>query len=102
MHQATRLNKKNFAKVNAISLTRLLSEKKYDYFSLDIEGAELSIIKNIKWDIILKPSILTIEHNFREDDKSDILEILKTHGYIECFSSHDWLRRGDIWATLSE
>ena len=101
MHQTTRLNKKNFTEVNAISLTKLLSEKKYDYFSLDVEGAELLILKSIKWDIILKPSILTIEHNFREDDKRDILEILKTHGYIECFASHDWLKRGDIWATLS-
>lgn len=102
VHQATRLKHKSFAKVNAISITRVLSEKKYDYFSLDVEGAELSILKSIKWDAIIKPSILTIEHNDRKEDKRDILNILKTHGYAERLASHHWLRRGDIWATLNE
>ena len=102
MHLATRLSRKKFTKTNAISLTKLLSEKKYDYFSLDIECAELAILRSIKWETILKPSALTIEHAFREDDKRDIIDILKTHGYIECFANHDWLRRGDIWAVCNE
>lgn len=102
MHHTTRLSRQNFAKVNAISITKLLSEKRYDYFSLDVEGAELSILKSIKWDAILKPSILTIEHNFRKEDKRGILNILRTHGYTEHFASYNWLRRGDIWATLNE
>jgi hypothetical protein len=102
MHHTARLSQKNFAIVNAISITKLLSEKKYDYFSLDVEGAELSILKTIKWDGILKPSVLTIEHNFREEDKRGILNILNTHGYTEWFASYDWLKRGDIWATLNE
>ena len=102
MHHATRLKGESFVTVNAISITKVLSEKKYDYFSLDVEGAELTILKNIKWDAIKKPSILTIEHNFRKEDKRDILNILETHGYVELFASHHWLRRGDIWATLNE
>ena len=102
MHHATRLKGESFVTVNAISITKVLSEKKYDYFSLDVEGAELTILKNIKWDAIKKPSILTIEHNFRKEDKRDILNILETHGYVERFASHHWLRRGDIWATLNE
>ena len=102
MHRETRLNSNSFAKVKGISLSKILAETKFDYFSLDVEGAELSILNSVKWKEINKPKIVTIEHNFREDDKKEILSLLTAHGYTERFAGYDWLRRGDIWATLQE
>ena len=49
--------------VNTININSLLIDQVIDYFSLDIEGLELEIIKDIKWKEINKPKIMTIEHN---------------------------------------
>jgi FkbM family methyltransferase len=101
MHLKARLESNSFARVPAISLTDILSEQTFDYFSFDIEGAELEILNKIDWDKIKKPHALTVEHNFRDEDKVKLSKLLALNGYIEHFSEHDWLRRGDIWATLS-
>lgn len=101
MHSDTRGKSQSFATVRAISLTELLAARTFDYFSLDVEGAELEILRNIDWSRVRKPRILTIEHNFREQDRSGLKELLTTQGYIEHFEQHDWLRRGDLWATLA-
>lgn len=100
MHEKTRLNSPDLIKVKVISLTRILQENKFDYFSLDVEGAEVDILKNIDWDAIRKPSSITIEHNFKNQDRQDLLRILNSQGYVELFPNYDWLRRGDIWAIL--
>jgi hypothetical protein len=76
--------------------------QKYDYFSLDVEGAELDILKSVNWNQVFRPSIMTIEYNFREEDRNNILCLLSEFGYVERFASHDWLRRGDLWLTSLE
>lgn len=102
IHLATRLRQRCRARVRAISLTRLLSERRYDYFSLDVEGAEESILDSIDWSVAQKPAIVTVEHNYNETNRSNILAALNQHGYVECFADHEWLRRGDIWAKLAD
>jgi FkbM family methyltransferase len=100
MHLEKRMKSRHVAKVKGISLSQILRENHFDFFSLDVEGGELDIIKNLKWDSINKPPIVTIEHNFREDDRREIVSQLVAQGYSERFASYDWLRRGEIWATL--
>lgn len=102
MHTKARMESKDFAKVSGISLTRLLSARAYDYFSLDVEGAELKIMQSIDWDVVQKPQVLTVEHNFRDEDRSALTRLLTDQGYFEHFEGHDWLRRGDLWATLKD
>lgn len=102
MHSQTRRASTEFSKVKGISLTKLLASDKYDYFSLDIEGAELTILGGIDWQKVNKPMIMTVEHNSRPEDKNQIRSLLKNLGYVERFSDHDWLRRGDIWVSLAE
>ena len=72
MHLQTRLASTAFSSVKSISLTRVLSKKKYDYFSLDVEGAELDILKSVNWNQVFRPSIMTIEYNFIEENRNNI------------------------------
>jgi FkbM family methyltransferase len=101
VHYETRMASQDLHKVNSISLTDLLRQTQYDYFSLDVEGAEFEILKNVDWRAIRKPSCLTVEHNFRETEKVELLRLLTDNGYVEFLPAHPWLRRGDIWAVLS-
>ena len=102
MHMKTRLASQDTINVTTLDLTELIkSIGELDYFSLDVEGAELQILRSIRWDNISKPKILTIEHNFRDDDAAEMRQILFEQGYREMFSEYDWLRRGDLWMVLS-
>ena len=49
-----------------------------DYFSLDVEGAELSVLQSIDWERA-KPHIITVEIN---SDPSPIPEYLNHRGYV--------------------
>lgn len=100
IHQTHRLNSSEIVKVRAISLSKILTETQYIYFSLDVEGAELSILQSIDWDEILKPQVITVEHNFRLDHKAKLLSLLTGHGYEQRFAEHEWLCQGDLWLTL--
>ena len=102
MHLKTRLSSTHFEKVRTLSLSAILGETQFDYFSLDIEGAELATLESLSWTTINKPRSISVEHNFREEDKKNILEILTSQGYQEIFTDYDWLTRGDIWAILRE
>jgi FkbM family methyltransferase len=99
MHEGTRKKSHQFKKVDGIPLQELLANSLYDYFSLDVEGAELTILESLKWDEIIKPKIITVEHNFRPADRRDLIDLLNRQGYKEWFADYDWLRRGDIWVT---
>ena len=101
MHFDTRLSSEKQQDIKCISLNSLLKENKFDYFSLDVEGAELLILQSIDWNKINKPCLLTLEYNFREEDKHAIITILENQGYKNCFPNHDWIRRGDLWFQLS-
>ena len=41
-----------------------------------------------------------MEHNFREQDKIKISQILIKNGYKIIFKQYSWLTKGDIWAVL--
>lgn len=51
-----------------------------DYISLDVEGAELEILRAFPFDIY-NVKLLTIEHNFEEPKRTDINNFLKTKGF---------------------
>lgn len=99
-HLQARLSSNAIASVAGISLTAILKDTHYDYFSLDVEGAELEILLGVDWTIANKPLVITVEHNFCHDKRNSILELLRSIGYRECFADCDWLCRGDIWLTL--
>jgi hypothetical protein len=52
-----------------------------DYISIDTEGNELEILKNFNFKKF-KVNILTIEHNFNEINRKEILKIMKKNNYI--------------------
>ncbi|HKL12277.1 MAG TPA: FkbM family methyltransferase [Halanaerobiales bacterium] len=51
-----------------------------EYLSVDVEGAELRLLKQMDFSFY-KFGAITIEHNYRSDDKLQILNILKNNGY---------------------
>lgn len=97
---STREKSNEKQKVKAINLSNLLLKDKFDYLSLDVEGAELMILETLNWSKIFKPSIITVEYNWRKNDKDKIKKILLKEGYIVCFEDHNWLTRGDLWFVL--
>lgn len=65
-------------------LDEILSENNapinFEFLSIDVEGAELSVLKTInltKW----KPKYVTIEHNYRPD-REIIYNLLNSVGYV--------------------
>ena len=100
MHLEKRLLSNKTQKIKCTSLTSLLIENKFDYFSLDVEGAELLMIKSIDWSRINKPYLITVEINSREKVKYEIINILENQGYKSCFLNHNWIRKGDLWFQL--
>jgi hypothetical protein len=68
-----------------------LGQAHIDYFSLDVEGAEMIILQSIDWkhfDI----DVFTIE---TDQCRQDILTFMKTHGYkwIKTISDDDVFRK---------
>lgn len=62
------------------TIMRALNRDRVDYFSLDVEGGELDVIKGIKHDKINIDSF-TIEHNGHIDFKNDIVTELEGKGF---------------------
>jgi len=62
------------------TIMRALNRKRVDYFSLDVEGGELDVIKGIKHDQISIDSF-TIEHNGHIDSKNNIIKELEGNGF---------------------
>ena len=56
----------------------------FDYLSIDTEGSEFEILKNLDF-AIYKPSIISIGHNNNNKIKESIFNLLKEHGYIKIF-----------------
>ena len=98
LHADTRNDHETTASVKLVDLTELIkSIPKIDYLSLDVEGAELSIMESIQWHEIDFPGIITVEHNFRSPEADGLRQVLLSNGYIDQFRDHDWLRKGDLW-----
>lgn len=105
-YQANDMHSKKRDKINEFRITKLVAledlmkHDKFDYFSFDIEGGERKILESINWELIRKPKVITVEHNFRGEDKTEISNILKKNGYQIFFEEHSWMTKGDIWAVL--
>jgi FkbM family methyltransferase len=88
--------------VETISLGNFLGEarapKDIDYLSIDVEGAELDILKSFDFDSY-RIKLITIEHNFA-DVRQDIFDLLSKFGYRRKFMSismfDDWYVRPDL------
>lgn len=77
--------------IPCFSLNTILSAinvTKVDYFSLDVEGGELSVLKSIKYDKITIET-LSIEHNNYDDVKQKIISHLKANRFINVESTKD-------------
>ena len=78
--------------VPCFSLNTILSAigiNKVDYFSLDVEGSELDVLKSIKHEKITIDTI-TVEHNYFQDRKSNIISHLEAKGFKKLADvSHD-------------
>lgn len=89
----------NDYKVKTLSLTDLLQNcnipNDLDYFSIDTEGSEFQILKNVDFGVF-RPKVITIEHNFTEN-RVKIYDFLLSFGYKRC---HEELSKWDDWYTL--
>ncbi|CAG2219784.1 unnamed protein product [Mytilus edulis] len=68
------------AKVNCLPLLKImktLGRNDIDYFSLDVEGAEMHILNSIEWDY-LNIDVFTIE---TDQNRDQILSFMKQKGY---------------------
>ena len=76
-------NKLSILYIPCFSLNTILSAiniKKVDYFSLDVEGGELDVLKSIQYDKITIDTF-SIEHNGFEDRKTSIVSFLEEKGF---------------------
>ncbi|HYC48196.1 MAG TPA: FkbM family methyltransferase [Burkholderiales bacterium] len=81
--------------VDTVSLNDLLAEhgapRDIDYLSIDTEGSELDILAAFDFERF-RVSVITVEHNFREDVRASLHQLLGAHGFVrelELFSRFD-------------
>jgi len=78
---------KNDLKVATIQPVDLLKvTKSIDYLSLDIEGGEYDVLVSWPWEVC-KPKIITVEHNFMDNQRDKIASLLIPLGYREFLPS---------------
>ena len=88
--------------VETITLVNLLREarapKQIDYLSIDVEGAEIDILRTFNFDDF-EIKLITIEHNFGPQ-RDEILSVLEGFGYRRKFAQlsmfDDWYLRPDL------
>lgn len=97
MHDSQRLRMElgNIIKVPAITLNVLLEKhgiKKVDFFSLDVEGYEISVLNGFNIEKYL-PTYILIETTTYENRINVIFEYMKNKGYkmVERLSCNDFL-----------
>jgi len=100
-HDARRnLNSKTY-QVPTLSLNDLLAKhaapKDIGYLSIDTEGSELSILANTDFNRY-KFRIITVEHNFIDDKRSAIFNLLTQNHYHRI---HESISRWDDWYVLT-
>ena len=96
------MNAKTY-RVETISLNDLLQKyncsKIFDYLSIDTEGTEYEIIKNLDFDKF-KPKIITIEHNYNEAERNKIYNLLTKNNYLRVIEEiscwDDWYVNKDL------
>ena len=67
-------------------LARAKAPQRIDFMSLDIEGAELEALRGFPFEHY-QIGALAVEHNFEEPKRSQIQELMKSHGYVR---AHTW------------
>jgi len=84
-------NRQSISQLETISLHDFLRQhnapQKIDYLSIDTEGSELEILQAFpfeQWDI----TVLTIEHNFVEPERTKVRDLMHKNGYS--VEEHDW------------
>ena len=89
--------KKEIITVKTVSLEDLLKEhkapKKIDYLSIDTEGSEYTILKNFNFKLY-EISIITIEHNYIDDQRNNIKSLLEKNNFVRVFEK---ISRMDDW-----
>jgi FkbM family methyltransferase len=85
--------------VLTVTLTEVLRESRapdqIDYLSLDTEGSELEVLKSVDLDQY-HFGLIHVEHNYIEPKRSQIKQLLETHGYhYETENQWDDIYRGD-------
>ena len=94
------LNNEKSYKLKTTTLNKILKEnlnnKNVNYISIDTEGTEYEIIKELDLDKFY-PEIITIEHNYDKEKRDKIYKILKNKNYDRYFKSisrfEDWYVR---------
>jgi Methyltransferase FkbM domain len=96
MHRNERTGGNQY-KVGTVSLNDLLafhrSPSAIDYLSVDTEGSELAILSSFdfgKYDV----SIVTVEHNYCEPDRTQLHDLMTTNGFVRVLT---FLSRWDDW-----
>ena len=89
--------KKEIIIVKTVSLEDLLKEhkapKKIDYLSIDTEGSEYTTLKNFNFKLY-EISIITIEHNYIDDQRNNIKSLLEKNNFVRVFEK---ISRMDDW-----
>lgn len=93
--------------IDAVPLQQLLDKYKLtviNYFSLDVEGSELSVLKSIDWDKVLI-EVIDVEVNYDAKPITDFLTRrgYKVHSRIECdmifvLDGNDAVTEESVWA----
>jgi FkbM family methyltransferase len=83
--------------VETVSLNDLLkahnAPREIDYLSIDTEGSELDILRPFDFaDYDIK--IVTVEHNFVEPNRQEVLQLLSGNGFVRLFER---LSKFDDW-----
>jgi FkbM family methyltransferase len=101
-HAEKRITAYNNGAVETVPLVNLslllqshFSDDEIDYMSIDVEGAEVSILKG--FDFKLKPSLLTIEHNRRDIDLSEIETLMDAQNYVRLFAEYNFFTGPEAW-----
>jgi FkbM family methyltransferase len=89
--------KKKIYEVETISINKLLEKyncpSKFEYLSIDTEGDEYNIIKNLNFDRY-NPRVITIEHNYETSKRKNIFNLLIKKNYKRI---HKDISRWDDW-----
>lgn len=72
-----------------MSILYALGNPRIDYLSLDVEGAELLILKTIEWNEVYI-DVLTIEHNFHQPIIQELREFFNATGLYKEISTFKW------------
>ena len=89
-------NDKNLISLDSITLNQLFLKQGVDiidYLSVDTEGSEFDILSDLNFNKY-RPTIITVEHNYKKINRKKIFSLLKNNNYSRYFKS---ITRFDDW-----